>query len=174
MPTSRVQASFLAAMAEFAAEGRGGEDDGSVVGADLRTYGPTWHDPAVFAEYVDATVAAGDAERRPPGALPVSHLWWVEGDEYLGRISVRQRDSDWVLNHGGHFGYDVRPSARRRGHATAMLRAAMPVARGFGLTRAFANCVPGNTGSRRVIEAVGGVLVGEGDDGILLHRIELD
>ena len=37
-----------------------------------------------------------------------------------------------LLEVGGHIGYDVRPSARRRGHATAMLREALPSRAGSG------------------------------------------
>jgi predicted acetyltransferase len=58
---------------------------------------------------------------------------------------------------GGHIGYDVRPSARRRGHATAMLRAALPVARGLGIESALVTCDEDNVASRKVIEANGGV-----------------
>lgn len=60
------------------------------------------------------------------------------------------------LEAGGHIGYDVRRSARLRGHATAMLRAALPVAAGLGLTSVLVTCDHDNVGSRRVIEAAGG------------------
>jgi len=62
---------------------------------------------------------------------------------------------------GGHIGYDVRPSARRRGHATAMLRMGLIVARGLGIKRALVTCDVGNVGSRAVIERSGGVLEDE-------------
>jgi predicted acetyltransferase len=62
------------------------------------------------------------------------------------------------MNVGGHIGYDVRPSARQRGHATAMLAAALPVARGLGIDRVLVTCDDDNIASRKVIEASGGVL----------------
>jgi predicted acetyltransferase len=52
--------------------------------------------------------------------------------------------------------YDVRPSARRRGHATAMPAPALPVARGLGIDRVLVTCDVSNTGSRKVVEANGG------------------
>lgn len=58
---------------------------------------------------------------------------------------------------GGHIGYDVRPSARRRGHATAMLRAALPVAYGLDIESALVMCDVDNIASRKVIEANGGI-----------------
>ena len=42
-----------------------------------------------------------------------STRWWVEGEQYLGRIAVRHELNDFLREVGGHIGYDVRPSARR-------------------------------------------------------------
>ncbi len=62
-------------------------------------------------------------------------LWWIDGRTYLGRISIwHELTAD--LADSGHIGYDIRPSARRRGHATAMLGAALPVAGGLGINPA--------------------------------------
>lgn len=62
---------------------------------------------------------------------------------------------------GGHIGYDVRRSRRRAGHATAMLAATLPVAHRLGIDPALVTCDADNVGSRRVIEANGGVLEDE-------------
>jgi predicted acetyltransferase len=64
---------------------------------------------------------------------------------------------------GGHSGFDMRPKVRRQGHATAMLAAALPKARELGLHHVLITCDEDNTGSRRVIEANGGVLEFAGD-----------
>lgn len=55
-------------------------------------------------------------------------------------------------------------------HATAMLAAALPVARGLGIERALLTCDKDNIGSRKVIEANGGVLDGE-PGGILRYWV---
>ena len=78
--------------------------------------------------------------------------------EYLGRLAIRHRLNQRLLDRGGHIGYDVRPSARRQGHATAMLAAALPVARSLGIGPALVTCDQANAASRLVIEANGGVL----------------
>ncbi|MFY9634598.1 MAG: GNAT family N-acetyltransferase, partial [Cellulosimicrobium cellulans] len=61
------------------------------------------------------------------------------------------------LEQGGHIGYSVRPSARRRGHASAALAAALPMARDLGISRALLTCDEDNFGSRATIEKNGGV-----------------
>ena len=158
-PTTRVHASFLAAMAEFGTEGRGGPGDGSMTGRAIYLYGGRWTEPAVFRRYVGwlRDQAREDAPRAD-GYVPSTTLWWVSGDEYLGRISIRHRLTPELLEVAGHIGYDVRPSARRRGHATAMLAAALPVARALGIDPVLVTCDEDNVGSRRVIEANHGVL----------------
>ncbi len=158
-PVGRVRVSFLAAMAEFRAEGRGGADDNTMIGNEIRAFGQRWSTPAGFEAYVQRLFAqALESTPRSRGFVPSTTLWWVDGKEYLGRIAIRHRLTPRLQRLGGHVGYDVRPTARRRGHATAMLRAALPVAHGLGIDPALITCDADNAGSRLVIERNGGVL----------------
>ncbi|MGW5360383.1 GNAT family N-acetyltransferase [Actinopolymorpha pittospori] len=161
-PTPDVRASFLLAMAEFRAEGRGGGTDTSMIGREHREYAATWDTPDGFAAYVaDLRAAAREETPRPEGFVPSTTLWYVENAEYLGRLAIRHRLTRFLLDIGGHIGYDVRPSVRRRGYATAMLRAALPVVRDLGIDRALVTCDTDNVGSRKVIEANGGIFEDE-------------
>ena len=155
-PTVAVRASFLAAMQEFADEGRGGDE--TMVGGDPAEWGDRWTDEG-FAAYVARVVRdrEEDAPRRP-GWVPCTTLWWVDGPAYLGRIAIRHRLTPALREVGGHIGYDVRRSARRQGHATAMLAAALPVAAALGIDPALVTCDDTNIGSRTVIETNGGLL----------------
>lgn len=99
------------------------------------------------------------AERDPePGLVPESTYWAAAGGEVLGRISLRHRLSEGLREFGGHIGYEVRPSARRRGIGDRMLRRLlrMPKAREIG--RLLLTCSPANAASIRIIEKNGGVL----------------
>ena len=156
-PTVAVRASFLAAMQEFADEGRGGDD--TMVGSDLAEWADRWVTDEGFAAYVDTVVRdrEEDAPRRPTW-VPCTTLWWVDGSTYLGRIAIRHRLTPSLREVGGHIGYDVRRSARRQGHATAMLAAALPVAAGLGIDPALVTCDDTNVGSRKAIEHNGGLL----------------
>jgi predicted acetyltransferase len=168
-PDLRVHHSFLAAMAEFEAEGQGGPDDDSNTGQAIRKYARRWADPAGFARYLrELEDQARDESPRPDGRVPQTTLWWVSGNEYLGRISIRHRLTASLREIGGHIGYDIRPSARQRGYATAMLAAALPVARSLGIDRALLTCDEDNLASRKVIEANGGVLEGKSGDKVRL------
>ncbi|BCJ47502.1 hypothetical protein GCM10010168_18600 [Actinoplanes ianthinogenes] len=158
-PIVSVHASFLAAMAEFRAEGRGAAADRTEIGREIRTFGASWTTPEGFDAYVRWLVdQAREDAPRPEGYVPVTNLWLTDETEYLGRIAIRHRLTDQLREAGGHIGYEVRPSARRRGHATRMLREALAVARGLGIDSALLTCEIDNEVSRRVIERNGGVL----------------
>ncbi len=162
VPIARVRESFVQAMDEFRAEGRGGPDDSTVTGYLIREHARTWATDAMFEHFVTwLRSQALEDTPRGDGIVPATELWWIDGDSFLGRIQVRHRLTPMLLEVGGHIGYDVRPSARRLGHATAMLRAALPVAKGLGIDPALITCDATNTASRLVIERNGGVLEDE-------------
>jgi predicted acetyltransferase len=161
VPDPALRPSFLEAMEEFAAEGRGGPDDDSMIGYEIRTYGPSWSTPEGFGEYLARLRSDARSDSVRPGRVPSTTWWWVLGETYLGRIAVRHHLNDWLLEVGGNIGYDVRPSARRRGHATAMLQAVLPEAALLGVDPALVTCDVSNVASRKVIELAGGVLEDE-------------
>jgi predicted acetyltransferase len=171
-PDVRFHASWLDALSECQAEGRHDELDGALL-----------EDPGEFARYCDALRSAVARPGEPDaylarlhgtplpcewidGYVPQTVLWWVAGDEYLGRLSLRHRLTPHLRYHGGNIGFEVRPSARRRGHATAMLAAALPLAASLGIRSARIDCAVDNVASRRVIERNGGVLDEGRDDSL--------
>jgi predicted acetyltransferase len=154
-PHERFRESFLEAMAEFADEGRAG--DGSMVGADLARFRSGWHTNGGFGAYLAQTLKESERPRQP-GFVCQTTWWWTEGTDYIGRISLRHELTDALREVGGHIGYDVRRSRRRRGHATRMLGAVLPEAAMLGIDPALVTCDVDNIGSRIVIELNGGVL----------------
>jgi predicted acetyltransferase len=90
--------------------------------------------------------------------VPVTERWFVDGNDYLGTVIIRHHLPPALERAGGHLGYHVVPGHRRRGHATQMLAEALVVCQQLGLRQVLVTCPPDNVGSRRVIEANGGVL----------------
>ena len=126
---------------------------------DLRDEGwlPTFPVEKAAADF-DGYVRRVRAEERAWG-VPVTTFWYTDGLLYLGTVIVRHRLTPELARDGGHVGYHVAPRHRRHGHGTAMLTAAVGYCRGeLGLQRILVTCDNSNTGSKRVIEASGGVL----------------
>ncbi|WP_205326421.1 GNAT family N-acetyltransferase [Glycomyces sp. YM15] len=168
LPTARLGLSFAQAIREFLAEGRCGPDDRTLLGDLLRETGQ----PEDTEEWIGRVL---DFERRlttdPPAAfVPSTTYWWTDRRAFLGRINLRHRLNESLSEIGGHIGYDVRPTARRQGHATAMLAAVLPRAAAIGIDKALVTCDAENTASRKVIEANGGVLEDE-RGGKLRYRV---
>jgi predicted acetyltransferase len=94
-----------------------------------------------------------------------------DSDSVLGAVHIRHRLNERLLFSGGHIGYGVRPSERRKGYAEAMLALALPEAKKLGIDRALVTCDKSNLGSAHTILHCGGVLENEvREDGELVQR----
>lgn len=119
-------------------------------------------DPAEFARMVELIRTEAEPETElPAGIVHQTVLWFVEGVEWLGRLSIRHDLTPALTEIGGHIGYYVRPSARRHGYATQMLTQSLPIAAALGIDPALVTCDTDNVASRKVIEAAGGELEDE-------------
>jgi predicted acetyltransferase len=147
-PSERYRAEFLAAEQEFADSG--GErilDRHAALISD-------------FPAYVERLRAEQGRPPTEPGRVPVSVFWLVDGVAYVGRVTLRHRLHPRLRRLGGHIAYEIRPSRRRRGYGTQALALVLERARAVGLRRVLLVCAEDNAGSRRIIEAHGGVLEG--------------
>jgi hypothetical protein len=68
----------------------------------------------------EAFVRDRRAERQLWG-VPVTELWFVDGEEYIGTVVVRHELTQELLESGGHVGFHVVPHLRRRVMAHACL-----------------------------------------------------
>lgn len=179
-PHPRFQRSYLCALEEFAGEHRDGDGE-LVLPADDGFGGVSFtrdslEDPTEFAALCAFRIGdARPSSPRPAGWVPCTFLWIADvaaPDTYLGSISLRHELNDFLREVGGHIGYSVRPSARRRGIAREALRLMLPVARDLGLPEVLVTCDDTNVGSAAVIEANGGVLEDTrlGPGGVLKRR----
>jgi predicted acetyltransferase len=92
----------------------------------------------------------------PPGYVPATFLVAELDGRVAGRVSVRHALTPWLAEWGGHIGFGVRPQFRRRGVATALLRAGLRVAADVHVDRALVTCDVGNAASAATIERCGG------------------
>jgi len=95
----------------------------------------------------------------------------------LGMINFRHYLNDYLTEYGGHIGYGVRPSERKKGYAKAMLALCLEKCREMGLDKVLITCDDDNEGSRRTILACGGIferIANEGDKKLERYWITLN
>lgn len=107
------------------------------------------------------------------GWVPSSTFWLVsEGGRLLGAVNIRHKLTDFLLNQGGHIGYGIRPSERRKGYATRLLALALEESKKLGITKALVVCDAHNRASERTILRNGGKPDSDfiEDDGNIIKR----
>ncbi len=114
----------------------------------------------IFSDYVKQLEGHSRGVGLPQGFVPNTFFVGVVAGVVVGRLSLRHSLNDFLEKIGGHIGYGVIPSQRKRGYATEMLRQAIPVCASHGIEKALITCDEHNVVSRKVIEACGGIFEG--------------
>ena len=76
----------------------------------------------------------------------------------VGTINVRWNLNEAMLRFGGHIGYGIRPTERRKGYNKINLYLGMIEAKKVGLEKVMLDCDVNNIGSDRTLKALGGKL----------------
>jgi predicted acetyltransferase len=112
-----------------------------------------------FEAYVRSLQEASHGHGLAEGWVPYSTHWLSDDKgELLGESHLRYHLTPGLAIVGGHIGYRIRPSARRKGYGTLILAFTLDRARAIGLPRVLVTCDSDNIGSRRIIEKNAGVL----------------
>lgn len=125
-----------------------------------------YHD---FNTYLESLEVKNDKE----GLVPDSTFFCLDTDRniFVGAVNIRHYLNDALLSNGGHIGDGVRPSERRKGYATEMIKLALEECKKLGINKVLMVCDKDNIGSARSIQKNGGVLENEVlVDGVLEQR----
>ncbi len=115
----------------------------------------------------------------PDGLVPATQYIFVKesDDKIVGMLQIRHYFNAFLEQYGGHIGYSVAPSERRKGYASQMLQMSLPKCKELGIQRVLVTCLDDNEASRRTILKNGGKYestVFEPNEGINLQRYWID
>ena len=151
-PSESLRQAYLDFMADFAAAGQ------TLSKSRQPAQGES------FAQFVQRLNDAPTATNLPPHLVPGTMWWLMDGDVVVGVFQLRHWLTPALEAYGGHIGYVVAPSHRRKGYATRGLELVLDECRRMGLDRVLITCNKDNIASARVIQKCGGVLENEGVD----------
>ena len=115
-------------------------------------------DPDTFARWVQQMADQESGRHVPEGRVRCTSRWVARDGELVGMVNLRHELTDALLRQGGHIGYAVRPTARRRGVARVALSLMLREAAGLGINPVLLCCRDDNAASIRTIEGAGAVL----------------
>ena len=148
------------------------------VGEDTVNGGAGLEGYETYEEWLAANRRNRQEETVSEGLVPASTFLALDKNEKLiGMIDLRHRLNKWLMRFGGNIGYSVRPSERRKGYASKMLKLVLTEASSLGLERVLITCDKDNAASRGVILKCGGILEDEvegPDDGQVTERYWID
>ena len=81
-----------------------------------------------------------------------------DDNKIVGTINIRWNLSEKMLKFGGHIGYGIRPTERRKGYNKIQLYLVLLEAQKLNLDKVMLDCSVDNLGSDKTIKALGGIL----------------
>lgn len=96
--------------------------------------------------------------KKLPKAL---HLQEGTTERLVGMVNIRLALNNELWAYGGHIGYSIRPSERRKGYNKVNLFLALKVCQNHGIEVTLLDCDKNNVGSAKTMRALGGRLIRE-------------
>lgn len=144
LPSIEYKISFLEATKEFQKDGLFTDLDISDLEKD-------------FPAFITKQLNHSQGKDLPEGFVAETVYWLLDDDEFIGRVVIRHELTETLLREGGHIGYAIKPSKRKKGYGTEILKSALLKAKELGLKKVLLTCNENNLGSKKIIESNGGI-----------------
>lgn len=116
-----------------------------------------------FDEWLRKLEKYSDISSIPAGKVPESTYFFVRtsDDRIIGMTNIRHKLNEFLLNEGGHIGYSIRPTERKKGYGTLLLKLGLQKCREMHINNVLLICDKINIGSAGVIQNNNGILENE-------------
>lgn len=93
------------------------------------------------------------------GLVPAYTYFLIRSNDnkLIGMIDLRLGLNEYLRNFGGHIGYSIRPTERKKGYNKINLYLCLLEAQKYGLDKVLITCATHNEGSRKSILSLGGI-----------------
>lgn len=129
---------------------------------EFKAAGDERYDSALenFAVYLERSSNYAQSLNLMPDRVPECEFWLIDDGKIVASSRLRHRLTPALEREGGHIGYAVRPSERRKGYGMLILALTLEKAKNLGLKKLLITCDTDNTGSAKIIEKNRGKLEG--------------
>ena len=133
-----------------------------------------------YESWLKRTIDSHNGRNVCKDRVPAStYFIFNENDILIGMCNIRQKLSEYLVESGsGHIGYSVRPTERRKGYATIILRESLAILLNeFNVKEVLLGCYKDNVGSKKTIISNGGIfqreILNENGKTTLVYMIHL-
>ena len=112
-----------------------------------------------YEEWLDNNIKLHDESYAlEKGLVPSYTYFFVREDDnkIVGMIDLRLGLNEYLRNFGGHIGYSIRPTERKKGYNKINLYLVLQEAQRYNLDKVLITCADSNEGSKKTILSLGG------------------
>lgn len=112
-----------------------------------------------YEEWLEKLDADLDFDNIKPGRVPAAtyFLLRISDNKIIGIINIRYELNEYLENFGGHIGYSIRATERRKGYGRKQLLLALEKCLEIHINKVLITCRESNKASAKVIESCGGI-----------------
>ena len=112
-----------------------------------------------YEEWLEKLDADLDFENIKPGRVPAATYFSVRisDNKVIGIINIRYELNEYLENFGGHIGYSIRVTERKKGYGCKQLKLALEKCLEIPINKVLVTCMDNNIGSEKVIKSCGGI-----------------
>jgi len=143
------------------------------VGESPHWYSFIWKEGLAFPDMLNVLKNEAAGIDLAPGRVPHSMLYGFLDGKIIGRVSIRHSLNDYLRKRGGHIGYAVAKSQRKKGFATEMVRMGLEYCRNLGIESVMVTCADDNVPSWKIVEHFDGKLqdrIWDDEDNEMIRR----